>query len=211
MPPTRRSRLRFNAAAGRYQDRQGRFVNAATVRRDLDRALDESARAVAALADELRARRISLGEWELRMRAEVKTVQLYSAAVAKGGLAQLTSADLGRVGRETREQYAYLRNFALQIQAGLHLDGRFRRRTAMYAQAGRGLFHRVERSEMARRGYTHESNVLAASDHCDGCVGETARGPVPIGELVPIGQRTCLSGCRCRVAYHRSADDARAA
>jgi hypothetical protein len=35
-------------------------------------------------------------------------------------------------------------------------------------------------------------------------LAETARGRVPIGELVPIGQRPCLSNDRCRIRYSNS-------
>lgn len=208
MPP--RSNLRWSERAGRYRNARGQFVTAAAVRADLDRALDESARTVARLAEDLRTRRIGLIDWELAMRAEIRTVQLYSAATASGGVAQLSPAALGRVGAAVREQFRYLDTFARQIEAGAPLDGRFTARARMYAQAGRSVYHRTERAEKERRGFRFEANILAPADHCATCVSETQRGRVPIGQLIPVGQRDCRVNCRCRVAYYRG-EDARTA
>ncbi|HEU4564134.1 MAG TPA: hypothetical protein VFS05_05785 [Gemmatimonadaceae bacterium] len=205
-PGEPRSRYAYNAEANRYVNRAtGRFVARAEIRRAIDAALDNAGRRTRALAEQLRAREITLREWQLEMREVVKSVQLYSAAAAKGGWAELTSQDTGRVGQMVRQQYAYLQRFAEQIERGQQpLDGRFARRAMLYAQAGRAAYHLTEREEMRARGFDREANILAASDHCDLCVSETERGPVPIGSLIPIGQRTCMVNCRCRIRYLNS-------
>lgn len=171
----------------------------------MDRALDASAQTMARLSEQLRTRQIGLIEWELAMRKEVKAVQLYSAASAKGGLAQLSQADLGRIGAATREQYRRLSAFAQQIEDGLPLDGRFTQRARMYGAAGRGTYHKTERDEKERRGFTQEKNRRYSGDSCPGCVAAEAAGWVAIGELTPVGSRDCLTNCRCFIEYRKAA------
>jgi hypothetical protein len=188
MPPDRGG-FTWDAPSGRYRGAGGRYVTHAQVRAWLDVALDNASERMAALARQLQARQIDLVTWQIRMAREIKNVQLYSAAAAKGGWAQLE----------------YLNDFAREIRTGAQpLDGRFVARVRLYAQSGRQLHHRTERVEMQVRGYDEEQNVRYAGDSCAGCVGETARGWVRIGTLIPVGQRDCKGNDRCRVIYRRS-------
>ena len=120
----------------------------------------------------------------------------------------MTPEAYGQVGAQVRAQLAFFEAFVADVNAGLALDGSFQRRAAMYVQAGRQTFHRAERQEQRAKGMTEEQNVedplIPEAAHCDGpnsCKAQTAKGWVPIGELVPIGSRTCLSSCRCRLQY----------
>lgn len=192
---------RWDERAARYRDARGRFVPQREIRRAIDRAIANSERSIQQLGRQFRAREISLDDWELGMRREIKRLHLSSAAAAKGGWAQMSPADYGRVGQITRAQYKFLGNFADQIAGGLPLDGRFLRRVELYAQAGRGTFEAVNKVQMIRAGYTEERNILGLAEHCSGCVVEYSKGWQPIGTLVPIGQRDCLSRCKCSIEY----------
>ena len=94
------SRYRFepsSGVSGRYRDTlTGRFVPAATVRRELDRYLDASDDAARALARALRNREVSLADWELGMRRLIKNTHLNAVALERGGWANMTPADYGR-------------------------------------------------------------------------------------------------------------------
>jgi hypothetical protein len=194
--------LRWNEQAGRYIRSTGHFVARSEVRAALDRTLDTAEKRMAAVTEQLRQGSIALPDWQLQMAREVKSVHLASAALAKGGWAQMAPADYGRAGQLIRRQYAFLRNFAQQVANGeQRLDGTLARRAGMYVAAGRGTFHQVERREMEQRGMTEERNLRHAGDSCQGCLTETARGWVGIGELVPVGSRTCRTACRCSVEF----------
>lgn len=194
--------FRWNEKAGRYVGPKGRFVSRLAVRHALDMALDARSAAMRALSGRLRAGEISVREWQTAMMADVKAVQLYGAASAKGGWAQLTQADFGRVGAHVKRQYEYLSRFAQQIASGEQpLDGVFLARADMYGQAGRAIHHETERREMEIRGMNQERNVLGVADHCVECLEETRRGWVPIGTLRPVGQRVCTTRCKCSIQY----------
>lgn len=201
---TATSRYRWNATARRYIDARGRFVSETILRKEIDGALASATLRVRALAEQLRAGQITVEEWELAMRGLSKEVHLYTAAAARGGWAQMGDDDYGRVGRIVRDEYAWIRNFRTEIEGGLPLDGRFLRRTELYAQAGRETFHKVERQGQLEQGNTLERSILGAADHCEGegsCIEQAARGWVTIGRLIAIGQRLCGRRCKCAIEY----------
>lgn len=196
---------RWSEKAGQYVRRNGRFVPRSEVRRAIDTALLAEQKRTRTLARDLRAGRITLGKWRTEMRDVIKTVHVYSAAASKGGWAQLTQADYGRIGQIVRGEYGHLERFARQISRGdpRAKGGRLDARAMQYAEAGRDTYHQTERAVARAVGYRFERNLLHPADHCAGCLGETARGRVRIGELIPIGRRNCLRRCRCSLAFSR--------
>lgn len=176
-------------------------MSAQTIRHDLDEAIKGSNAEISALSERLRTRKISVDEWQLGMRQAVKETQLYGAASARGGWAQMSPADYGAVGRRVKDQYAYLDRFAADIRDGLPLDGRFVSRSRLYGSSSRVAFEAVQRDEMALRGMTEERNLLHPAEHCSQCLEETGRGWVAIGDLIPIGDRTCGVADHCTTEY----------
>lgn len=197
--------FRWSEKAGQYVRRNGRFVPRSEVRRAIDTALLAEQKRTRRLARDLRAGRITLRNWREEMRDVIKTVHTYSAAAAKGGWAQLTQEDYGRIGQIVRGEYGHLEKFARQIARGTASakGGRLDARAMQYAEAGRDTYHQTERASAKRSGYKFERNVLHPADHCGGCLGETARGRVRIGQLIPIGRRDCRRKCRCSLAFSR--------
>lgn len=193
----------WSPRAGRYRDpATGRFLSLAHVRNTISRSLVNAELAITSLGYQLRDSAISLIQWEIGMRQLLKDTALYNLAVAKGGWAQLNPNDYGRVGAHLQTQYKYLRRFGNQIASGEQaLDGRFFQRVRMYAKEGRSLYHRAEVDEHIVRGFTRYRSVLHPADHCDECVEEASKGFVTIGELIPIGSRTCRSNDRCSYEY----------
>jgi uncharacterized heparinase superfamily protein len=102
--------------------------------------------------------------------------------------------------RSIRVQLDYLRRFADQIRTGVQrLDGTLRRRAELYVLSARPVYESVRLKVDTELGKSEERNILSDSEHCDGCQAEADREWVGIGELVPIGERDCLSRCNCRI------------
>lgn len=197
-----RSRYTWDSRTGQYRGPGGRFIPRREIREAMDKALDEAASRMRDMSDALRQGKMSLPKWQNAMRREMKNIHLWNAAGARGGWAQMSAADFGRLGPAMKRQYQYLERFAVQIEQGLPLDGRFLRRAEMYAEAGRGTYHQVDELAHRERGHTQERNILdAGAESCGECEDESSRGWVPIGELVPIGGRTCKTRCRCFIEY----------
>jgi hypothetical protein len=144
---------------------------------------------------------MSVDRWRTLNRREIKNIHLYSAAAARGGWAQLTQAELGRIGGIVAREYRYLDAFARQLRSPrFPRDGRVLSRAMLYAQAGRRTYHLTDERVQLERGMRQERNVQERNP-CTECVEQTARGWVAIGSLVVIGDRLCLSNCRCRLEY----------
>jgi hypothetical protein len=198
-----RRALEWNSRAGRYRDPlTGRFISRDTVRSILDQAIAKSQQRIQATSDALRGGTLSLDDWHVVMREEIKRTQIAAEMLVQGGRAQMTAADYGRVGQRVRIQYDYLRDFAHGLADGaIRTDGSFLNRAKMYANAARVAFHESLADQLAGLGYTHERNVLHPAEHCAGCLAETERGEVPIFSLVPIGDRPCGGSDKCSIAY----------
>lgn len=201
----RRMNFTWDPTVQQYRGPNGRFVSRAEIRAALDKALDQERIWTRVLAQDFRLGRITLMQWRQEMRDVIKNVHLFSAALARGGWAQLTQADYGRVGNVVRGEYGYLERFAVGLSNGsIPTDGTFVDRATMYAEAGRDTYHQVQRVAMSEAGWKFESNKLNPAEHCTGsgsCVEQTERGRVPIGKLIPIGRRRCLRKCRCDLEF----------
>jgi hypothetical protein len=194
---------RLNNGRGGYRAPNGRIVAQHQVRTALDRYVDAAQLQAVDLGDMLRAGTIDLKQWQLSMRTHIKNMHINAAIAANGGRQQMTPAEWGRVGQRIKYHYERLDNFATEIANGKQpLDGRFMVRSKMYTEAAIATHDRTNRALMKRAGYTHEQNKLeAGANHCGGCIAETAKGKVEIGRLTPVGERTCLSNCRCTIIY----------
>jgi len=203
-------RYNWDSKILRYRDSgTGRLISRKGIRDAMDTAISNSGMEVNHLSRGLQAGKISLAEWELGMRRQIKNVHLFNAAGAAGGWNQLDATDFARMGPVVRDQYKYLRRFHNDIKSGkTPLDGRFLRRADMYAQAGRRTYVAVDQQTHIMLGFNFEQNFLQSSDECEGCLAATKAGRVMIRTLPPIGTRDCLSNCKCRIDFFKDKDEA---
>lgn len=196
--------LTFNDNAGRFVNERGQFVSRASVHAVINDIADGASERIAALGRQLLAGEVSLAEWQAGCMRTIKHSQVAAATIAHGGAARMTPSAYGAVGAQLRSQYGYLRTFAEQIADGRQpLTQGLVARAEMYGQQARAVFEREYGRDQQGRGYRSERNVLHSAEHCASCRAESARGWAPIGSLVPVGRRTCLSRCRCTISYRR--------
>ncbi len=198
---SRNPEFTYDQKALRFRNREGRFVARSAIRVELARVRDEAAARLVDLSKRLQAGAINLAEWQIQARDIIKANHAAHAATARGGWAQMSQSDWGRVGALTRRQYEYLNRFALQIEQGLPLDGRFLRRARMYADAAAATYSEMEKVVMSLAGVERARRVTTAAESCAGCEAEAARGFVAIDDLLPIGEAECLTNCKCFVEY----------
>ena len=188
----------------RYRDTAtGRYISARQVQADVARLADNAGRGAARqLTEALRDRRISLAEWQMGMARAVKNVNYAAVAAASGGVNNMTAVERGRAGHIIREQYAYLRNFAKQIETGEQpLDGRALVRAEMYMDAAKGSFAEQKRAGFAGR---HAGAVVMVRSHrhkrdsCRSCIGLHGKWfRMGDPEYMPVGHRECNVHCGC--------------
>jgi len=193
--------FRFNpglGTTGRYINKAGRIAPQSAVTEALEQMIAGVKGDMVAVSQQLQAGTISLADWQLAMRDNIKIIHSSQASIAKGGWARMTPTDWGRVGSTTKRQYAFLQNFAVEIESGKQkLNGQFMRRAGMYADAGRGTAGDVGRIEASNNGLTEERRIIFPGDSCPTCIDQAQRGWQPIGTLNRIGDSECRTNCRC--------------
>lgn len=192
------SRMRYTS--------KGRVIKWPAVWKALDKVREVGKSRVTILSEQLVAKSITLDRWLLLVRDEVKTMHTLAAGIAQGGVAQMSPADLFRLQRVTKQQYSYLQAFHMQLADGTQpFDGRFFLRTRMYIGASHMTASETQREQMSMAGFEEEKNLLDSGDNCDSCLDAESQGWVPIGSLPSVGDRTCLTNCRCELIYRKAA------
>lgn len=204
--------IRYVPIEDRYRTLpSGRLIPEASVRRAVDRVADEASERMADISRSLIERELAISAWQRQMMQLTKDAMIAGTVAGRGGSDQMTQADWGRVGRALRDQYDYLRRFALQIASGDQpADGRLVNRARLYGQQARVAYERTRARNAERLGRDEERNVLHPAEHCGECRELAALGWVDRGTLPEIGARTCLANCRCSIE-HRTAPEAREA
>jgi hypothetical protein len=182
-------------------------------------AAEDTRSAVAAVADTLaadlealagrwRAGTLNDSDFRLAMAQAIKRGHVAAAAVAAGGKANLTPADLGAVGSKLRKEYTYLDKFVRGVDdpAGY---GNAAARAAMYGSAIAATYEDGRRRVMRAGGATLERRVLGATaDSCAECIAYAALGWQPAGTLPGVGEAcSCLSRCHCHFEHDGAAGD----
>lgn len=191
----------WDSKSQRFRGDKGRYVKRGAVSDALERARNEGRKRVAALTQDLRDGKINLPQWQISMRDEIKAQHLLHAGIAKGGKAQLSAADLGRVGQLTRVQYEKLNAYARQIEQGLTPNVG---RSQLYVNASYSTYTETEKKLYSDSGYERvEWVVNGDKESCDGCLG--AAGVYDIEDVPQVGSFECLVNCRCFYRYVKAA------
>jgi len=207
-------------AKWRWLKRLGRFWNETVgkvvprlqVRRWADRSMD--AAPVAEWAEGVASGRLTVADWEARMRAEIKKEALRQYIAGRGGLDKMTAKDFGSIGGVIGEQYKYLNKFAREIADGKLSEGQIRRRMEMYVNSTREAYERAAARAAKEAGEDEVRWVLdPGAEHCTGDPGCTELAALgwrkvaddPFKGHVPgDGKTPCKTSCRCHREWRRS-------
>ena len=194
---------RWEGGTARYRDNAtGRFVAEATITKHIDHYNDTVVvQNVSKLADRL-VGGMELDVWQRAMSKEIKDAYLVNLQIGRGGKAQTTFADYGRIGGRLRFEYAHINAFAQQIKEGKLSAAQIAARAKQYANGPRTAFFDGVTAAKGEAGLTEERRVLNPAEHCPDCEGYAAVGWVPIGTLPEPGEGSrCYHNCRCHKEY----------
>lgn len=221
MPHKSRTPFRWNSLAKRYIDSKGRFVPQSHVLDALEDQIIVAQKRMNNIAMKLVNGEIDLADAQLLGMDEIKIVNTASAALAKGGWAQMTPSDWGLTGRIIRDEYKEFETFLNKVTTSrvpengkirlFKLDGspngQFLKQFDQFAQGGIKSFNDILRTEASARGATHELRTLDnKAQHCNCCIKEAGH-PEKIGTLRSIGDCTCQNNCRCKKTFGVMVDD----
>jgi hypothetical protein len=196
----------WDTRSARYRDPvHGRFVSRQAVKAAVEQVIDGARQELHSHTQRLAAGVLNLPTWQTECAQTLRALHLASAVIGKGGRAQMTPADYGRIGARTKDQYGFLARMAGEIHSGaidLADEPATLRRIGLYADAARATYEQSSRDSASTSAVlSWERNVLGTADHCDECLAATASGRVPIGTLPLPGQRVCKQGCKCSLVY----------
>lgn len=133
------------------------------------------------LARQLRAGELSVAEWELAMRDEVRDLHVGATVIGRGGDRRSVSfSEWGRTGAYVKQQYRYLHGFAQKLE-----------RSAMDAMTGQRDF--------ASQAYIRWRSSLYAGGGKAAYYRGKYLGMLP--QVPGDGQTRCLSNCKCYLTF----------
>lgn len=140
MPSTR---WVWDTVSRRYRNTAtGRYLSQARITSLRDEYASEQRQWADQAARRLAQRDWTVRRWEDEVRVVIKRTYLAEYMLGRGGRNAMTPADYGRVGNLLRDQYQYLRNFALDIQAGKLTEAQIAARTQLYHESAIQAFER---------------------------------------------------------------------
>ena len=196
-------KYRWDSVNRRYVDAKGNSVPDSVIRKWIDSAVDDTKDELGAIAEELIGGEIDTPEWKAKIASRLRAMHLGVSLIAAGGLNHISQETLDRVNERIAVQERYLLKFTVAIETGIQQkDGTLKTRAELYADAGVATYESIKRDEHEDAGFDEERSVLdEGAQHCDDCPAEAAKGWVPIGELTPIGERECMTRCRCSIEF----------
>jgi hypothetical protein len=189
----------------RYRDTAtGQFMSRARVLELVQASIGNGYPAMDQLAGYLANGTINAATWKAAMREEIKGEYILQYLLGRGGRGSMGPADWGRVGRQLRDQYQYLDQFAKEA-AGLS-EKQIAARAKMYVSAAREAFDKGQQVANKQAGMDQELWVLGDAEHCPDCVAYAGEGWQEIGyfPVVASGATVCLTNCACHKEYRDS-------
>lgn len=195
-----------NNYGGYRNNTTGRFESPKKVRAVFDKYLDNSEDKFKEIAIAFQDGRLSLPDWQLQMRRAILETNGNAALNVVGGREQMTFSKWGTLGNIVKREYQYLDVFAKEVAEGKQaINSQFINRCKMYGGAAETTRHIYDRQQIKGTIYDQERNILEpGAKHCNGCLAESSKGWVSIGDLELIGNRTCLKNDRCTIIYRNS-------
>jgi len=207
--PSKQPKYTWDAEAQRYRDKRGHLVPKASVMAWILRAVGRSKKAFETAAQEYLDGKITELQFQAIMQQGIASGHRAMAAIAAGGAALLVGHLADQARTIITRQQARMVRFAAQIAAHQLSDAQVLARAGMYAGALYGTFANVQTTREASLGGQRFARRIIdpAAEHCDECPELADLGWVPIEEMVPIGDTTCLTNCRCEIEYSDEAGE----
>ncbi len=204
--PAQPARYSWDRVTLRFRDRgTGRFVPHRRIFTQLNRIIAVSDRRILRLTESFQREEITLLQFKLALRTEIKTLHIAVGIIANGGVENMTPKLWGEVGARLRSEYGYLNDFATRIARGIlpRTSGHVRSQARSYTANARLEFWKTtirrfqEQPGLIVMGQRH---LGSSTDNCRGCNSVKEKW-FTLDRLPPIGSHECLWFCRCWIEF----------
>jgi hypothetical protein len=195
----------FNSRSQRYHYRDtGAFVSQSAVDNLTARAIAQKRNEIRDLGEKLIGKLVTLDEWEKQTAGHLKQLHTWTYLLGKGGQANMSLSDYGRLGLRLSYEYGYLRGFSEKIRDEGMSEAQFLARLELYINKANGTKQIAIQSSHREAGYLWERRYLRAVENCKSCVSYAVMGWQPLGSLpAPTEKCECQSNCKCYFKFSR--------
>lgn len=207
----------FDYRSNRWRYRDSRkFASMDAVRSLAAANLDRKTLELDAIGKDLISGKITSIQASRQMADVVKSVHLSGMVMALDRQDDLQPGLFGQVGRELKRQYYQGKDWETgkpyglkwlirdweQGQGDVGNDERLLRRLKLFGESYRTSYWQTKTSVARFNGKTMARRVLGAAEHCPQCPEYSARGWVPIAEVIPpTADCQCRVKCKCTIVY----------
>ena len=168
----------FDDRSKSYRDTaSGQYISPKEAIKRRDEFIEAQKAITDRLTDQLSSRQIDLNRWIMDMREVTKDTYSTEYMWGKGGRNNMTQRDWGIIGRELRDQYGFLDNFANDMAQGKLTEAQARVRARMYIDGGTQMYERARSESM---------------------------GLPRLSQYPADGQTQCLTKCKCHLEYNKA-------
>ncbi|MHC5939238.1 hypothetical protein [Nostoc sp.] len=206
---TKNPTYQWEPRSRRYRDRAtGKFLSKSVIAQLTELRIAQVTQDLQQLGNLLLDGKITLRAWQEQFAESLKILHTQQYLLGVGGQSQMEKTDYLVLARELKNQYKYLRNFAVDSTKGVMSPAQFQIRAAMYAKAAKVSYFRGEKQAAVRSGLDGAYRVLGQTDfHCPECPAIASLGVVPIDKIIfPTQQCSCRTGCLCKILYTKLSD-----
>lgn len=201
----------WDTTVGRFRDEGGRFVSRYSIDQFVTSSILTSQNITDTLSGFVSNGLVTIKDWSLSFRQEIKDEYIRQYVLARGGLEQMTSKDWGSIGGMLKEQYGHLNNFMNEVSAGNLTEAQIAARSGMYINSAHEASERAREVVTRELGFDLVEWVIDTSvQNCEDCVAFSEMGIVdaasnPYGGAYPgSGGTVCLTNCHCKLIYSNS-------
>lgn len=208
----------FDRRSGRYRIRsgagKGQFISREAILALTRGAIAQNKIQLVNLADELDSESINLRDFQLQAARLLRMIHIQQAAIAAGGVEQITPEEWLSVARRLKQQYYAGRDYstnkrygikwlAKDIREGKVSLAQLRQRLGLYANSGIETFWDIQARKAFSQGAPYAIRHLGATDdHCPQCPQYAALPPQPVTSVIrPTQSCDCKNNCRCRLEF----------
>lgn len=131
---------KYDKATKSFVDEFGRLMGEAELAEVRDHYLDSMSELLESYGKNLAEGRWPISQYEAEMRRRLKDAHIAEYVLGRGGVAQMTPSDYGKIGSTLKKQYKYLRRFLDDVEAGDETRGEANNRARNFLGAARQSF-----------------------------------------------------------------------
>lgn len=132
----------YDAATKSFIDESGTRMTENELNAVRDQYLDAMDSLMETYAQNLASGAWPMSQFEAEMRRRLKDAHIAEYVLGRGGVAQMTPSDYGRIGAVLKKQYKYLRGFLNDVEAGKETAGQATNRAKNFLGSARQSFSR---------------------------------------------------------------------